>query len=676
MYSLFWRSPALPYTQKQTAITVPAGAVVSSASSLRFTGKGATNYGKIQQENLLRLLENFAGPTAPDNPTVGQTWYDTAEGSLKVCISTTPVSPSPIWNQINSTQVTGVGLPPPLNPTIGDTWFSITGSASGILYVYTGVGRYPARDWNALAAGYLPAASGTSSIVLNSSGGAANTNYGEAYITGTILLNSVVTPLPASFVATNSAVLDGLIIWDQTGGLVGSGTPYHCVQKSNDGRWFYDDDTGVTEFIPQPNMFVIGHMTVAESDDQSPPGITSATMHAVARPLTNMVQAPATAVGGAIGGWEQIWPAVQTHAGRLEYEFVYQHLIALIGNPLIFGGSGAEGRSIQYLTDFRTLDASLSAAWQAATPLDLSVQNTGAIGDLRVDPNSQDWDRLLAACRYAVERLELPDGFSSDIATYPFVQDGLAPPPGVPTLPNSLRNTRVRIGTATILSQYQETVNVLRAALQNRFIARGLLESSGSGNAFAPGVFTANQASFNSSGSLAGPITHGLAYRFNYAQHDVRRFFFSAGVLEVKMTYSASAQPADIALSTLVSTMGRIRITADNTYVMTPSPSPTLAMAPTGLGYLNMTAPGIVLATLTAGGATIIVRGSLVTSVGLASPDQVVISLEITAGGFTSGSMNVLWSFIRDTETYVSGPVFPPPIAYQLSDKQGSASFT
>ncbi len=66
------------------AITVPEKTFNDTATSLVLTGKGLNNYGLFQQENFLRLLENFAGPTPPLNPTVGQLWYDTTSCSLKV----------------------------------------------------------------------------------------------------------------------------------------------------------------------------------------------------------------------------------------------------------------------------------------------------------------------------------------------------------------------------------------------------------------------------------------------------------------------------------------------------------------------------------------------------------------------------------------------------------------
>lgn len=138
MYILTWKNPAID-PGKALSISVPVGTTVANASSLVFTGKGAANYGKHQQENLMRLLENFADTTSPDYPTVGQIWYDSAAKILNVCTSTAPLT----WSGINGIQVTQIGDPAPASATLGTLWFERTGSLSGNLYVYTGLGRFP-----------------------------------------------------------------------------------------------------------------------------------------------------------------------------------------------------------------------------------------------------------------------------------------------------------------------------------------------------------------------------------------------------------------------------------------------------------------------------------------------------------------------------------------------------
>jgi hypothetical protein len=676
VYNLFWRSPALPFVQKQTPILVPAGAIVSTASSLRFTGKGATNYGKVQQENLLRLLENFAGDASPDYPTVGQVWFDTLEGVLKVCVNTSP-GPT-LWQQLNSTQVTPPGAPPPTTATLGDSWFSQTGSASGVLYVYTGIGRYPQVDWDATAAGYWPApATFDLQVILNAQVfGPANTNFNEMYIHGTtaglpadvagsVLLDGVQTVVPAGFAGVNYAVTDGLIVVDPTATMTSTaaGQAYFVVRRFDDGRWFYDNHTTQVEFVPTAAMYAIGVCTITEQDDQNAPGVVAATMWSAAKRLTNITQAAGAMVAGAIGGWEQVWPTVEVAGGRLEYEYLYSQLASLIGDPIVFGGSAAEGKSIPYLTNFQVLDASMQAAYATRFPTDQNVFANGTLNSLKVAPNSQDWDALLSACRYAVNRLELPVGAADDVATYPFVQDDL---PGkaiaftdIRALP-AARKVRTRVGTITLVSQYQETSNVLRAAINNRYVGKGILGASGVGTPL-PTVVATNQASYTANAaSFSGTVSHGLAYQFAHTHPDLEAFFYSAGVIQLMMAHTPSGSPAgaDAALQLLTSTYGRIRIAADKTYVMSTGPMPALVLVPNSLGFNNFTAGGVVLASITSGASTVVIRGVR------ESAWVVSIYVDITAGGATTGTFNVLWSYIGDAEQYNNpGPtlVYPVP---------------
>jgi hypothetical protein len=54
---------------------VTAGAT-NTATSLVLLGRGTPGYGQIVASNTILQLENFAGPTAPTAPLIGQLWYD------------------------------------------------------------------------------------------------------------------------------------------------------------------------------------------------------------------------------------------------------------------------------------------------------------------------------------------------------------------------------------------------------------------------------------------------------------------------------------------------------------------------------------------------------------------------------------------------------------------------
>ena len=78
----------MPYTVNysetgKTAITVNDG-TVDTSTSLKLIGKNYNRFGEYLNEDLLHLLENFAGTTPPDNPSEGQLWYDTSDSYLKI----------------------------------------------------------------------------------------------------------------------------------------------------------------------------------------------------------------------------------------------------------------------------------------------------------------------------------------------------------------------------------------------------------------------------------------------------------------------------------------------------------------------------------------------------------------------------------------------------------------
>lgn len=51
------------------------GKTDSNSTSLTLIGKNVTDYGTAQNENFIRLMENFSSPIAPTKPLEGQLWY-------------------------------------------------------------------------------------------------------------------------------------------------------------------------------------------------------------------------------------------------------------------------------------------------------------------------------------------------------------------------------------------------------------------------------------------------------------------------------------------------------------------------------------------------------------------------------------------------------------------------
>jgi hypothetical protein len=63
---------------------VVEGTIDQIATDITLVGKNSTSYGEFLNENFIKILENFANTTQPNNPIEGQLWYDTTEGRLKV----------------------------------------------------------------------------------------------------------------------------------------------------------------------------------------------------------------------------------------------------------------------------------------------------------------------------------------------------------------------------------------------------------------------------------------------------------------------------------------------------------------------------------------------------------------------------------------------------------------
>ena len=84
-----------------SVITIDEGTVDNTSTSLTLTGKGRADYGLHRNRNLVQLLENSAGPSAPSNPTLGQLWYrsDTNDLFLRA-LDGSPQVPS--WVEIGA----------------------------------------------------------------------------------------------------------------------------------------------------------------------------------------------------------------------------------------------------------------------------------------------------------------------------------------------------------------------------------------------------------------------------------------------------------------------------------------------------------------------------------------------------------------------------------------------
>lgn len=64
--------------------TVEDSTTDTSTLSIKITGRKIVDFGKVQAENQLWILENFSNATPPSNPIEGQLWYDSNLNLIKV----------------------------------------------------------------------------------------------------------------------------------------------------------------------------------------------------------------------------------------------------------------------------------------------------------------------------------------------------------------------------------------------------------------------------------------------------------------------------------------------------------------------------------------------------------------------------------------------------------------
>lgn len=104
---------------------IDIGEVDNSTTSLELVGKNVNNYGEYFNNNFVKLLTNFADDLQPNSPQVGQIWFDTVAGRLKVYDGDN--WDSSLGSYVDSSEPANIGN--------GEFWFN---DAQKQVYVYDG----------------------------------------------------------------------------------------------------------------------------------------------------------------------------------------------------------------------------------------------------------------------------------------------------------------------------------------------------------------------------------------------------------------------------------------------------------------------------------------------------------------------------------------------------------
>lgn len=176
---------AAVHAYKQPFTLFP-GETNTTTTSLTFVGQGTAGYSTAISENMLHLLENFASPVAPKNPTVGQLWYDSSVKELKVLqnITSSGVNAVHTWASVSQSLV--ISATPPAEHKF--LWYDTSDAlhTNHQLKIYNSVGGWQpvAKQWVVTGAA---APANTTQLWFNTSNAAAAKH--ELYAYNNVTLN-------------------------------------------------------------------------------------------------------------------------------------------------------------------------------------------------------------------------------------------------------------------------------------------------------------------------------------------------------------------------------------------------------------------------------------------------------------------------------------------------------
>lgn len=373
---------------------------------------------------------------------------------------------------------------------------------------------------------------------------------------------------------------------------------------------------------------------------------------------------------GAIGGWEQVWPAVITTAGRLELDLTSAKAVVIYG----INGMNIANSPMFPFGPLTGLDNSLRAAYSSKP--DTGVWQPPSVplpNNVKVPATSQDWDEHLSVIRWMASRLDIPQFVTDSISDMPFVQDGQPPPAWLMNLPPTdirypsvNRRANMQMGIATLVAGYAELNNVIDTIIRNRYSLRGISGTSGVHPAFSLGVSIDNVKTLSGDAGGATVAQASLTYKFNTAL-ELQAFIASGAAFSMVASASVNAQPTlpgDVAVRSLLTSYQCARVTGDALRVFSAATPRT------------MSGPQIALASFVAD-QTYTLDGATVRFV-VANPTAttVKVSIIVTAPSAMNGQVTLNFHTITDKNVDQYGtPLFPTYLPVTNADVTDKSAF-
>ena len=111
---------------------LPDGTIDNTNTSLTLVGKNYPGYGIFLNQNMVRLLENFANGSQPTAPLPGQLWWNTSSKYLNINTATTKGTASAVWKTIATMTYSSSFT---TTPVPGEQWYD---TVNGQLKVWDG----------------------------------------------------------------------------------------------------------------------------------------------------------------------------------------------------------------------------------------------------------------------------------------------------------------------------------------------------------------------------------------------------------------------------------------------------------------------------------------------------------------------------------------------------------